>query len=101
MTFLSFVGETYETIRDDRGFRYVAEQVSHHPPVSAAHAASSQGLWTWEQDLRVKTKFWGKSMEFQPEGVVRLELDVDGRKELYEFNKITTCIHNLFGGADR
>ncbi len=41
-------------------------------------------------------------MEFQPEGLVRLNLQrEDGRNETYEWNKITTCIHNLFGGADR
>ncbi len=58
--FNPLLGETFECVRDDRGFRYVAEQVSHHPPVSACHAQSSNGRWTWEQDLRVKTKFWGK-----------------------------------------
>ena len=55
---LAFTGETYECIRDDRGFRYVSEQVSHHPPVSACHAIAKN--WTWWQDFRVKTKFWGK-----------------------------------------
>ena len=49
--------------------------------MAVCHAASISGRngggaprWTWSQDLRVKTKFWGKSMEFQPEGVVRVEL---------------------------
>jgi len=54
----NFLGETYECIRDDRGFRYISEQVSHHPPVSACHAIAKN--WTWWQDFRVKTKFWGK-----------------------------------------
>ncbi len=48
-------------------------------------------------------------MEFQPEGVVRVEIRLgkggDGGDgdvvEVYEWNKITTCIHNLFGGSDR
>lgn len=40
-------------------------------------------------------------MEFQPEGVVILELKTpEGTTEVYEWNKITTCIHNLFG-SDR
>ena len=56
-----FSGETYECIRDDRGFRYISEQVSHHPPVTACHAAANN--WTWWQDFRVKTKFWGKVHE--------------------------------------
>ena len=44
-------------------------------------------------------------MEFQPEGSVRLQLKSadsgGGTAESYEWNKITTCIHNLFGGSDR
>ena len=54
------LGETYECVREDRGFRYVSEQVSHHPPVSTCHAFAEDGSWTWSQDFRVKTKFWGK-----------------------------------------
>ena len=100
--FNPLLGETFECVREDRGFKYIAEQVSHHPPVSACHASSLHGKWVWSQDLRVKTKFWGKSMEFQPEGLVKLQLNLsDDRTENYEWNKITTCIHNLFGGADR
>jgi len=99
--FNPLLGETYECIREDKGFKYVSEQVSHHPPVSVCHATSEK--WSWWQDFRVKTKFWGKSMEFQPEGVINLMLVLpDGTKEYYTWNKITTCIHNLFSsGADR
>ena len=58
--FNPLLGETYECVREDRGFRYVSEQVSHHPPVSTCHAFSEDGPWRWWQDFRVKTKFWGK-----------------------------------------
>ena len=38
-----------------------------------------------------------QSMEFQPDGFVSVELRLpDGTKEVYRWNKITTCIHNLF-----
>lgn len=41
-------------------------------------------------------------MEFQPDGVVNLNLVLsDGTKEHYYWNKITTCIHNLFTGGER
>ncbi|XP_059093305.1 oxysterol-binding protein-related protein 3-like [Tigriopus californicus] len=99
--FNPLLGETFECVREDLGFRYVAEQVSHHPPVAACHASALNNQWSWFQDLRVKTKFWGKSMEFQPLGKVNVELKVGNQSESYEFNKITTCIHNLFGGAER
>ena len=73
---MDVLGETFDCVREDLGFRYMAEQVSHHPPVAACLAADLKERWAWTQDLRVKTKFWGKSMEFQPEGAVKVSLKV-------------------------
>ncbi|XP_047472936.1 oxysterol-binding protein-related protein 3-like [Penaeus chinensis] len=100
--FNPLLGETYESIREDKGFRFVAEQVSHHPPVSACYAKSYN--FTFWQDVRIKTKFWGRSLEFQPTGKVHLvlrELLDTGSEDHYEWNKVTTCVHNLFGGGQR
>ena len=66
------LGETYECVREDRGFRYVSEQVSHHPPVSTCHAFAEDGSWTWSQDFRVKTKFWGKVKFITPFTISKL-----------------------------
>ena len=90
--FNPLLGETYECIREDKGFRFLAEQVSHHPPISACHAESRN--FTFWQEARIKTKFWGKSMEFQPMGQVHVLLPKTG--DLYTWNKVTTCVHNLF-----
>lgn len=92
--FNPLLGETYECVRHDRGFSFVGEQVSHHPPVSACHAASPR--WLFWQEARIKTRFWGKSMEFQPAGRVHVRLATTG--DHYSWNKVTTCVHNLFGG---
>lgn len=89
-----FLGETYECIREDKGFRFLAEQVSHHPPIGACYAESPN--FTFWQDARVKTKFWGKSMEFQPLGSVHVLMPKTG--DHYVWNKVTTCVHNLFSG---
>ncbi|XP_022170954.1 oxysterol-binding protein-related protein 6-like isoform X1 [Myzus persicae] len=94
--FNPLLGETYECIRDDKGFKFIAEQVSHHPPVSVCHAESKNFIF-W-QDVRIKTKFWGKSMEFQPTGYVNVQLLCQDSKDHYRWNKVTTCVHNLFGG---
>ncbi|BFZ21724.1 hypothetical protein BsWGS_24762 [Bradybaena similaris] len=92
--FNPLLGETYECIREDKGWRFIAEQVSHHPPVSACHCESKNfKLW---QDVRIKTKFWGKSMEIQPLGHVHLVLPK--YRDHYRWNKVTTCVHNLLGG---
>nr|XP_032819738.1 oxysterol-binding protein-related protein 6-like isoform X5 [Petromyzon marinus] len=88
------LGETYECIREDRGFRFIAEQVSHHPPISVCHCDSKKFvLW---QDVRLKNKFWGKSMEIIPVGTVNVKLLKYGDE--YEWNKVTSCIHNIMGG---
>lgn len=88
------LGETYECLRDDLGWKFVAEQVSHHPPVSACHAESNNFVF-W-QDVRIKTRFWGKSMEFHPSGTVNVILKK--YNEHYQWNKVTTCLHNILGG---
>ncbi len=58
--------------RDDLGFRIISEQVSHHPPVSAFHADSSD--YIFHGAIHPKLKFWGKSVEVTPRGIVTLEL---------------------------
>ncbi|XP_034046554.1 oxysterol-binding protein-related protein 7-like isoform X2 [Thalassophryne amazonica] len=85
------LGETYESYREDRGFRYVSEQVSHHPPLSACHADSEN--FTFWQDQRWKNKFWGKSVEIISSGLVNVTLPRYG--DHYEWNKAVTCIHNV------
>ncbi|XP_068624997.1 oxysterol-binding protein-related protein 6-like [Battus philenor] len=92
--FNPLLAETYECVREDKGFRFIAEQVSHHPPISACHAESQH--WSFWQEARIRTKFWGKSMEFQPAGRVHVRLKRTG--DHYSWNKVTTCVHNLFGG---
>ncbi|XP_018429158.1 PREDICTED: oxysterol-binding protein-related protein 3 isoform X2 [Nanorana parkeri] len=88
------LGETYESINELKGYRFIAEQVSHHPPVSACHAESDK--FALYQDIRWKNKFWGKSMEIVPVGTTHLILP--GFEDHYEWNKVTSCIHNILSG---
>uniref|UniRef100_A0ABM0GUL0 Oxysterol-binding protein n=1 Tax=Saccoglossus kowalevskii TaxID=10224 RepID=A0ABM0GUL0_SACKO len=92
--FNPMLGETYECIRDDKGFKFVSEQVSHHPPISACHCESDS--FTFWQDIRIKTKFWGKSMEFLPIGTVNVI--IPRYNDHYRWNKVTTCVHNILSG---
>ncbi|KAG7325680.1 hypothetical protein KOW79_010605 [Hemibagrus wyckioides] len=92
--FNPLLGETYECERPDKGFRFISEQVSHHPPVSACHCESKNfTLW---QDVRWKNKFWGKSMEIVPVGTIHIALPCVG--DHYELNRVTSCIHNILSG---
>ncbi|KAJ8282406.1 hypothetical protein COCON_G00049250 [Conger conger] len=92
--FNPLLGETYECIREDKGLCFFSEQVSHHPPISACHCESKK--FTFWQDVRWKNKFWGKSMEILPVGTVNVMLPRFG--DHYEWNKVTTCIHNILSG---
>lgn len=88
------VGETYELEREDLGFRFFAEQVSHHPPVSAWIADSPH--FRLYGSLLPKIKFWGKSVEVKPEGTVTCELL--NKKETYTWRPINCCVHNIIVG---
>lgn len=91
--FNPLLGETYELVHVEKGFRFLAEKVSHHPTIIAAVAEGRQ--WRFEGDAEVKSKFWGRSIELKPEGVLRLSF-ADG--DAYTWNKVTTYINNLILG---
>lgn len=91
--FNPLLGETYELVHVEKGFRFLAEKVSHHPTIIAA-VAEGRG-WRFEGDADVKSKFWGRSIELKPEGVLRLTFH-DG--DVYTWSKVTTSINNLILG---
>ncbi|KAJ8012109.1 hypothetical protein DPEC_G00065260 [Dallia pectoralis] len=94
--FNPLLGETYELIREDLGFRWMSEQVSHHPPVSAFHAEGLQGDFLFHGSIYPKLKFWGKSVEAEPKGVITLELP--RYNEAYTWTNPTCCVHNIIVG---
>ncbi|XP_063320253.1 oxysterol-binding protein-related protein 2-like [Pelmatolapia mariae] len=94
--FNPLLGETYELIREDQGFRIVSEQVSHHPPVSAFHAESLAGDFVFHGSIYPKLKFWGKSVEAEPKGTITLELLK--HREAYTWSNPNCCVHNVILG---
>jgi hypothetical protein len=84
--FNPLLGETYELVRPDKGWKYVAEQVSHHPPVSSCYCQSKN--FVHEQIFHAKIKFWGKSMEVHPEGYSRVTLPKYEKKTTFTLNRI-------------
>ncbi|CEP09495.1 hypothetical protein [Parasitella parasitica] len=91
--FNPIMSETYECIRPDKGFRFVSEKVSHHPLIIASHA-ESQSFKYW-QCTNVKSKFWGKSMEFMTEGIFHVCLN---NNEHYTFTKPSSWMRNMIAG---
>jgi hypothetical protein len=71
--FNPLLGETYECDRwDDLGWRSLAEQVSHHPPVAAQHCEGRAG-WVLYQEFSITSKFRGKYLSVIPTGNTHLK----------------------------
>ncbi|XP_023281105.1 oxysterol-binding protein-related protein 1-like isoform X1 [Seriola lalandi dorsalis] len=94
--FNPLLGETYELVREDLGFRLISEQVSHHPPVSAFHAEGLKQDFVFHGSIYPKLKFWGKSVEAEPKGIITLELPK--YNEAYTWTNPTCCVHNIIVG---
>uniref|UniRef100_A0A672QTW1 Oxysterol-binding protein n=1 Tax=Sinocyclocheilus grahami TaxID=75366 RepID=A0A672QTW1_SINGR len=94
--FNPLLGETYELLRSDLGFRWVSEQVSHHPPVSAFHAEGIKSNFMFHGSIYPKLKFWGKCVEAEPRGIITLELPL--HNEAYTWTNPTCCVHNIIMG---
>ncbi|XP_019906910.1 oxysterol-binding protein-related protein 2-like isoform X2 [Esox lucius] len=94
--FNPLLGETYELTREDEGYRFITEQVSHHPPISAFHAQSLKQEFEFHGSIHPKLKFWGKSVEAEPKGTMTLELLK--HKEAYTWTNPFCCVHNIIMG---
>ncbi|KAK1272098.1 Oxysterol-binding protein-related protein 3C [Acorus gramineus] len=73
--FNPILGETYEMVNHD-GITFIAEQVSHHPPMSAGHAENEH--FTYDVTSKLKTKFLGNSVDVYPVGRTKVTLKRDG-----------------------
>ncbi|KAJ5624665.1 hypothetical protein N7510_000974 [Penicillium lagena] len=92
--FNPMLGETYELVREDLGFRFVAEKVSHRP-VQLAYQADSRE-WSLAQSPKPSQKFWGKSAEITTEGRVRVTLHATG--ERFSWTPSTSFLRNIIAG---
>ncbi|QLL33374.1 hypothetical protein HG536_0E02850 [Torulaspora globosa] len=92
--FNPLLGETYELVREDMGFRLIAEKVSHRPPVFAFHADHPQ--WECSYTVSPLQRFWGKSVELNNDGTVRLKFK--NQKDSFEWVQPTTMLKNLIAG---
>ncbi|CCG81997.1 Sterol binding ankyrin repeat protein [Taphrina deformans PYCC 5710] len=71
--FNPMLGETYELVRDDKRYRFVAEKVQHRPLVGVAACAESD-KWSFHQYQATAQKFYGKSMLLTTEGFTTVRL---------------------------
>lgn len=112
--FNPMLGETFEYVRLDKEYRYMSEQVSHHPPISACWAESP--YWRYYGEVDAQNKFMGKSFEIRPTGVAHAELllpeewaprypkakgfGAEGKVvEHYSWKKVTTSVSGFILGS--
>lgn len=93
--FNPLLGETYECDRsDDLGWKSIAEQVSHHPPMAAIHC-DGRG-WSCWQEFTMTTKFRGKYLQVVPLGNAYVEFHSTGNR--FGWRKVNTTVHNIIVG---
>eukprot|EP00164_Ancoracysta_twista_P003009 GFYU01004010.1.p1 GENE.GFYU01004010.1~~GFYU01004010.1.p1 ORF type:complete len:399 (-),score=124.91 GFYU01004010.1:286-1482(-) len=92
--FNPILGETFEYVNEKDKWRFIAEQVSHHPPISAGFCEGDHfQLW---QETDVKTKFCGNSIEVYMKGATHLNYPKTG--DYITWVPATTCVHNIILG---
>lgn len=98
--FNPLLGETYEYARPDQGFRMMAEQVSHHPPIGALYARSRH--WDFYGESHVESHFYGRSFDINPLGLWYLHMRPDKgdgpEEEVYSFRKVTSSVVGIMLG---
>ncbi|CAG9534042.1 unnamed protein product [Cercopithifilaria johnstoni] len=87
--------ETFELDRsEESGYRFIAEQVSHHPPKSAFHAESKS--YEFDGVVSPRLKFWGTYIEVQPSG--NFQLKFLNHNETYTWKTLNVTVHNIVMG---
>lgn len=92
--FNPMLGETFELVREDRGFRFLAEKISHRPVHMACQGDSEN--WTVTQSPLPIQKFWGKSAELVTEGRVRIILHPSGDR--FSWSPASSFLRNIIAG---
>lgn len=92
--FNPLLGETFELVTP--GFKFIAEQVSHHPPITAFYCEGNNGYRVWTNN-RAKTKFTGKNLTFTQMYNFYVEFPEYGEK--YEIQMPIISAHNLIIGT--
>ncbi|KAL4882366.1 Oxysterol-binding protein-domain-containing protein [Aspergillus karnatakaensis] len=92
--FNPMLGETFELVREDMGFRFISEKVSHRP-VQLAYQADGKD-WSLTQSPRPSQKFWGKSAEIVTEGKLRITLHTTA--EHFSWSPATSFLRNIIAG---
>lgn len=90
--FNPILGETYELVTDK--YKLLAEQVSHHPPITACYLRGNG--YTYYTNQKTNTKFTGTVLMFVQQ--YRAYINFDKFNETYEIQLPNFSAHNLIIG---
>ncbi|SGY63449.1 BQ5605_C007g04800 [Microbotryum silenes-dioicae] len=93
--FNPLLGETYECVRPDKGFKFVAEKLSHRPPVLGFHSEAKK--WQIDGYLAPDQKFWGRCMEILVSG--EFVITFKDTEDRYTIKKPSSFVRNLMAGT--
>lgn len=88
--FNPLLGETFELITPQ--FKYLSEQVSHHPPIGASYC-TAPGFTYWNE-VHVTSRFKAKYLELKPEGMSHIRMGGCH----YSWNRVNTAVNNIIVG---
>ncbi|KAI9199787.1 Oxysterol-binding protein-domain-containing protein [Polychytrium aggregatum] len=100
--FNPLLGETFEFVDREREFRFLTEQVCHHPPVSASCCESP--YYTLWSEGHVQSQFWGKHIDIHQLGTTHVSLPPETGQmrcvgsERYTWKKVKLTVQNLLVG---
>ena len=93
--FNPMLGETFEFVTDD--FEYLAEQVTHHPPVTACYCKGLKSNYLYQTNQKTNIKFSGKALNMRQQ--FRAYIDLPDFQERYEVEFPIMELHNFIIGT--
>jgi len=93
--FNPILGETFELVPKHNKYKFIAEQVSHHPPVGVSETTAKD--YTLQLETELKSKFYGNSSEVFITGTNHLRLNKTG--DHITWGHLVSCCHNIIIGS--
>ena len=91
------LGETFEYVDNKLNFRYFAEQVSHHPAISAMHCEGDGWVIYANTNAKAVFNLFGNALEIDPIGRTFVKF-FDHDDELISITKPKSIVHNIMFG---
>eukprot|EP01111_Echinosteliopsis_oligospora_P010283 TRINITY_DN3169_c0_g1_i2.p1 TRINITY_DN3169_c0_g1~~TRINITY_DN3169_c0_g1_i2.p1 ORF type:complete len:454 (+),score=137.92 TRINITY_DN3169_c0_g1_i2:150-1511(+) len=93
--FNPLLGETFELVASDGRYKFVAEQVSHHPPIGVSCTTTKD--YSMQLETELKSKFYGNSSEVYISGNNILTINKTG--DQFCWGHVVSCCHNILIGS--